>query len=51
MKKNSNYDQSPPHLLNYWVKVLTIDGPILRKKILFNIKKNIKPTNDDDDEN
>ena len=55
MKKNKkNNNQLPPHVLGYWVKGLTKDGMIIKKKIIHNIEIKInitetKEETDDDD--
>jgi hypothetical protein len=37
MKKNNNNSQSPPHLVDYWLKGLLKEGVIEKKKIIPNL--------------
>ena len=50
MKKNNNNSQSPPHLVDYWLKGLLKEGVIEKKKIIPNLTNSTikKQTNTND---
>jgi hypothetical protein len=47
MKKTTNYKQLPPHLYSQFIKATNkIDGPIIKKKIVYIVQKDNNPVSD-----